>query len=151
MTLLEIWEILSHWIARQVKSFLILTRWKLIKEGRNKGTVDSLLSRLPFSESPALTDKEMQRAICNVVLRAHAQNTCKTHIYCKGQWARALKNLDPTALPVAYKNQKNIIMDSEIFQGRFFRWLFVLSDIFCNRTPVCYVYVGWSRLERRSK
>jgi hypothetical protein len=61
----------------------------------------------------------MQRALYNVVLRAFAQN--KTRFYLKGQSARALKKLDPTALPVAYKNQKNTLMDSEIFRGRFLR------------------------------
>jgi len=66
----------------------------------------------------ALTDIEMQRAVYNVVLRALAQN--KTRIYWKGQLARALKNLEPTALPVAYKNHMNTLMDSEIFRGWFF-------------------------------
>jgi len=71
----------------------------------------------------------MQHAIYNVVLRAHAQNT--TRFYLKGQSARALKKkLDPTALPVEYKTQKNMLMDSEIFRGWFLDDFFVLSDIF---------------------
>jgi hypothetical protein len=64
-------------------------------------------------------------------LRARAQNTMR--FYWKGQSARALKKLDPTARHVAYKNHKNTLMDSEIFRGRFFGWFFLLPNIFGNQ------------------